>query len=187
MNTHRPALSEVEIEAALSSLRFAPPPLASLWTPRRTRRRSSHVRPLLLAAAVAVMGAGVVLAQEGLLPIFRTPLVEDCKPDSCGPNYAVAASATNDDDSVIAVNLIVASGTDRDALWDIAEEFWSRHAGSRVIVSFFAEGAGQEASGFGLVPSGFDDAFELPDQYASWLGTVEFKPDQPDSEWWSTD
>lgn len=187
MNESGPAPSEERIEALLSSLQFVPPPRATLWAPEQRRLPRSFTRPLLLAAAIALLGVGAVAAQEGLLPIFRTPLVEDCRPDICGSNYTVAAQATNDENSVIAVNLIVASGTDRDALKDIAEGFRSRHATSRVIVSFFAEDAGQEAYGFGLVPSGIHDEFTLAEQYSSWIGTLDFNPENVVSEHWSPD
>jgi hypothetical protein len=185
MNHTAPAPSEEQADALLRSIRFTPPARATVWTPGRSRSRRWFTRPVLIAASLALLGAGVVAAQGGLLPIFRTPLVEDCVPDRCGPNYSVAAEATNEDDSVRAVNLIVASGTDRAALEDIAEGFRSRHDASRVIVSFFAEGAGQEASEFGLVPSGLDDPFTLPDKEASWLGTVDFVPDRAASEHWA--
>ena len=187
MTQPAPAPSEEHVDALLRSIRFSPPSRSAVWAPGRTHPRRWLTRPVLIAAAVVLLAAGVVAAQGGLAPIFRTPLVEDCVPDRCGSNYSVAAEATNDDDSVRAVNLIVASGTDRAALEEIAEGFRSRHEASRVIVSFFAEGAGQEASAFDLVPTGPDDAFTLPDDEGSWIGTLDFVPERAVSQHWAGD
>lgn len=132
--------------------------------------RPRSVLPLVVLVAAACTTATSIPAT----PIFRTDRVADCEPDECGPGYAVTARSSVEDDSVIAVNVVVESGSSRVAMADIARGFRSRHDGTRVIVNFLSEEAGGERFAFGLLPSR-DEPIDVPGDAPSWLATVDFR------------
>lgn len=65
----------------------------------------------------------------------------------------VAAKWVTVDGWVVALNVVLASGTDPRRLPELARAYRDRHPGARVIVRFFASNAGQERFVIGHVPT----------------------------------
>lgn len=90
----------------------------------------------------------------------------------------VSARWTTDDGSVVALNVVVAAGTDRRRLPALAQELRRARPRSRVIVTFFDEAAGPERYVIGHVPAGDEPVVAAGGP--AWLGTFDFPRRAPE-------
>lgn len=168
-----------DLERTLEQMHFVTPSFAdsrarAAVAPRGLARLS---RPILLAAALVLIGGGLVLAASRVFPtIFGTPGVVDCEPWECGHDFQVTARITDDPDSVRAFNVVITDGTGAARLAEIARPLADRNPGYRVIVWFFSEASGQERHQFPLLPGADETGISAPPPVSSsaWRATYDF-------------
>lgn len=168
-----------DVERALEAMHFMTPPYAdprarASVTPAGLTR---WTRPLLLAAALVLVGGGLAFAASQIFPtIMGTPRVVDCQPWECGQDFQVTARVTDDPDSVSAFNVVVTDGTGATRLAKIARPLADRNPGYRVIVWFFSEASGQERHQFPLLPAADQTGVSAPPPLSedAWRATFDF-------------
>ena len=122
---------------------------------------------MVLRAAVAGLVVIAALACAAPPPSPR--------PAAPAAEIAVTARWVADDGSVLALNVVVATGTDRRRLPAIAQELRRARPRSRVIVTFFDAAAGPERFVIGHVPTG--DEPVIASGGPTWLGTFDLPAD----------
>jgi uncharacterized membrane protein len=166
---------DARLETLLVRLRRTPPPLASIWRPGQAMPRPGRLRwSTALAAALAVLALTSIVAvaavSSGAGTLYQQG--KDCQPDTCGPAYTVVA--TSIDSRVIAFNVIVKGDTSSAHLRALASQFVDRHPGMRVIAYYFSDATGDEAEGFGSLPTSDEGTAPAPvNGHSHWLGTVD--------------
>jgi hypothetical protein len=123
---------------------------------------------VLRRLAIARLGVGLVTT---VVAACASPPRAAVEP----PPPVVAARWIADDGSVVAVNLVVAVGTDPGRIRLLAEREHSQRAGARVIVRIFAATAGPERYVVGHVPTGTEPLIETSSP-PSLLGVYDFLP-----------
>jgi len=88
----------------------------------------------------------------------------------------VTARWAADDGSIVALNVVVAAGTDRHRLPALAQELRRAGPHGRLIVTFFDDAAGPERYVIGHMPAG-DEPVVTESRGPGWLGTFDFPPD----------
>ncbi len=123
----------------------------------------------------AVVGLVVMAALACAAPPPST------QPPAPAAEVAVTARWVADDGSVLALNVVVAAGTDRRRLPAIAQELRRARPHARVIVTFFDDAAGLERYVIGHMPAG--DEPVIASGGPTWLGTFDLRADpaQPGS------
>ena len=91
------------------------------------------------------------------------------------PPAQVAARWVAEDGTVVAVNLVVAPGTNREEQRTFAERERSQHPGARVIIRIFAATAGPERYVVGHVPAGTEPLVRASPS-ETLLGIYDFMP-----------
>jgi hypothetical protein len=173
------AVDTQDVERTLEAMQFVTPSFAAsrartVVAPAGIARVS---RPILLAAALMLVGGGLVFAASRVFPtIMGTPGVGDCEPWECGTDFQVTARITDDPDSVSAYNVVVTDGTGQDRLAEIAQALADRSRTHRVIVWFFSEASGQERHQFPLLPAGDETSIPAPPPLSNtaWRATYDF-------------
>ena len=117
----------------------------------------------------AVVGLVVIAALACAAPPTST------QPPAPAAEVAVTARWVADDGSVLALNVVVAAGTDRRRLPAIAQELRRARPRARVIVTFFDDAAGPERYVIGHVPTG--DEPVIASGGPTWLGTFDLPAD----------
>ncbi len=117
----------------------------------------------------AVVGLVAIAALACAAPPSST------QPPAPAAEIAVTARWVADDGSVLALNVVVAAGTDRRRLPAIAQELRRGRPRSRVIVTFFDDAAGPERYVIGHMPAG--DEPVIASGGPTWLGTFDLPAD----------
>jgi hypothetical protein len=107
------------------------------------------------------------------------PPMPSSAPEPTG-DVAVTARWAADDGSVVAVNVVVAAGTDRHRLPALAQELRRAEPRGRLIVTFFDEAVGPERYVIGHMPAG-DEAIVTESRGPAWLGTFDFPRGAPEA------
>jgi hypothetical protein len=117
-----------------------------------------------LAAVVATVAvtAGVVACSPTPPPSAAVPA-----------DYTVTARWSADDGSIVVLNVVAADGVDRRSLPATARRYREEHPGSRVIITFFADSAGEERFVVGHVPAG-GEPLPIASRGTSWLATFDY-------------
>ena len=168
-----------DLERTLEAMQFATPSFAAsraraVVAPAGLVRLS---RPVLLAAALVLIGGGLAFAAAQVFPtITGTPGVVDCEPWECGTDFQVTARMEDDPDSVSAYDVVVTDGTGKDRLAEIARALADRSQTHRVIVWFFSEASGQERHQFPLLPAADETGIPAPPPLSNtaWRATYDF-------------
>ena len=93
---------------------------------------------------------------------------------STNPEPTIVARWVADDDSVVALNVVLARETDRRRIPELARSFRDEHPGARVIVTFFADTAGPERFVIGHVPTA-DDPLPIGARPRSAIAAFDFR------------
>jgi hypothetical protein len=125
---------------------------------------------VVLRSAVATLVAIAALACAA--PPTPTP------PPHPPAEITITARWEADDGSVVALNIVVAAGTDRRRLQALALELRRARPRSRVIVTFFDDAAGPERYVIGHVPA--RDEPVVASGGPAWLGTFDFPRGTPE-------
>lgn len=173
------AVDTQDLERTLEAMNFVTPSFAdsrarTVVAPTGLARLS---RPILLAAALVLIGGGLVFAAAQVFPtIMGTPGVVDCEPWECGTDFQVTARMEDDPDSVSAYDVVVTDGTGHDRLAAIAQDLADRSPTHRVIVWFFSEASGQERHQFPLLPGAGQTGVSAPPPLSNtaWRATYDF-------------
>jgi hypothetical protein len=88
-------------------------------------------------------------------------------------DYTVTARWSADDGSIVVLNVVAADGVDRRNLPATARRYREEHPGSRVIITFFADSAGEERYVVGHVPAG-GGPLPVASRGTSWLATFDY-------------
>jgi hypothetical protein len=168
-----------EMERTLEAMQFVTPSFAdSRARPVVASAGFARVtRPILLAAAVLLITAGLAFAASRIFPtIMGTPGVADCEAWECGDDFQVTAQMEDTPRSVRGFNVVVADGTGQERFGEIARALADRTPGQRVIVWFFSEASGQERHQLPLLPSAEQTEVQAPPpaSTASWQATYDF-------------
>jgi hypothetical protein len=97
------------------------------------------------------------------------------QPPAPAAEIAVTARWVADDGSVLALNVVVAAGTDRRRLPAIAQELRGTRPRARVIVTFFDDAAGPERYVIGHVPAADEPVIAAGGP--TWLATFDLPAD----------
>ena len=174
-----PGVDTLDLERTLEALHFVTPSFAAsrARTVAAPAGLARLTRPALLAAALMLVGGGLVFAASELFPtIMGTPGVVDCEPWQCGQDFQVTAQMADAPRSVSAFNVVVTGGTSQDRMAEIARALADRNRTQRVIVWFFMEAAGQERHQFPLLPAADQTGIPAPAPLSktAWRVTYDF-------------
>jgi hypothetical protein len=168
-----------ELERTLEAMQFVTPSFAdSRARPVVASAGFARVsRPILLAAAILLVTAGLALAASRIFPtIMGTPGVADCEAWECGDDFQVTAQMEDTPRSVRAFNVVVADGTGQQRFGEIARALADRTPGQRVIFWFFSEASGEERHQFPLLPGADQPEVPAPPPMSTnaWEATYDF-------------
>lgn len=169
-----------ELERALNRMRFVTPSFEDVRARQSTPTSglAQRFRPLLLAAALVLVGGGLAFGASEMFPyVMGTPGVADCEPWQCGDDFQVFAQYSGDPDSVEAWNVVVTDTVTDDRMATIAQALADRNRGYRVFVWFFSEASGQrERGGFPLMPDAGQTDISAPPPLneSAWRATYDF-------------
>jgi hypothetical protein len=174
-------IDDTQMTELLGRLRFAAPPLDTVWAPGRSAGRPTHsILALGLAiAAVLVVSIGSVAAVGGWFNTLQ-PKGECLQGDmTCGPDYTQASIKVDHVTDTTMVNILVKPGLSSGRLTEIAALVVERNPNHRVIVYLLSDlPSGAMDAGFAAGPA--DDAALAPPPPANlvpyWLLTYDDGP-----------
>jgi hypothetical protein len=168
-----------DLERTLEAMRFVTPSFEDVRARQSTPTSglAQRFRPLLLAAALVLVGGGLAFGASEMFPyVMGTPGVADCESWQCGDDFQVFAQYSGDPDSVEAWNVVVTDTVTDDRMATIAQALADRNRGYRVFVWFFSTAAGQERGGFPLMPDAGQTDISAPPPLneSAWRATYDF-------------